>query len=77
MIRVKHVTNKYRTDYEGLINEIIREYTTKSGWKLIDIKHSMIVNGRDEITYSSLLIFDDSSTSDIPTSLNKYGKRRK
>lgn len=71
MIRVKHVTNKYRTDYEGLINEIIREYTTKSGWKLIDIKHSMIVNSNDKISYSSLLIFDDSPTADTPTSLNQ------
>lgn len=71
MIKVKHVTNKYRTDYEGLINEIIREYTTKSGWKLIDIKHSMIVNSNDKIYYSSLLIFDDSPSADTPTSLNQ------
>ena len=71
MIKVKHVTNKYRTDYEGLINGIIHEYTTKAGWKLIDIKHSMIANGRDEITYSSLLIFDDSPTADTPTSLKQ------
>lgn len=77
MIKVKHVTNKYSTNYEGLINDFIREYTTKAGWKLIDIKHSMVVDGRDEIIYSSLLIFDDSKTSDITTSLNKYGKRRK
>ena len=59
MIRIKHVTNKYRTDYEGLINEIIREYTIKSGWKLIDIKHSMILNSNDKISYSALLIFED------------------
>ena len=71
MVQVKHVTNKSRTDYEGLINDIIREYTTKSGWKLIDIKHSMIVNSSDKIYYSALLIFDDSPTADNPTSLNQ------
>ena len=70
MVQVKHVPNKSRTDYEGLINDIIREYT-KVGWKLIDIKHSITANGRDEITYSSLLIFDDSPTADTPTSLNQ------
>ena len=71
MIKIKHVTNKCSTNYEKLMNDYIREYTTKAGWKLIDIKHSMVVNGRDEITYSALLIFDDSPTADIPTSLNQ------
>ena len=71
MIQVKHVTASYRNDYEGFINDTIREYTTKSGWKLIDIKHTIILNGNDKICYSALLLFDDSPTADIPTSLNQ------
>ena len=70
MIRVKEVTNKYTGDYEGRINRIIRDLE-KDGWKLIDIKHSVAINGYSGIITSALLIFDDSPTADIPTSLNQ------
>ena len=69
MIQVKEVTEYRGSDYERKINEIICE-KTKRGWKFIDIKHSIAAhNGK---VYSSLLLFDDSpSTDDIPTSLNQ------
>ena len=68
MIRVKEVTNKYTGDYEGRINRIIRDLE-KDGWKLIDIKHSVSANSNVKL-FSALIIFDDSPTADIPTSLN-------
>ena len=70
MIRVKEVTDKYQGDYEGRINRILIDIE-KNGWKLIDIKHSIASNGRGGIVSSALLIFDDSPTADIPTSLNQ------
>ena len=70
MIRVKEVTDKYKGDYEGRINCIIREQT-EVGWKLIDIKHSVAINGYSGIITSALLIFDDSPTADMPTPLNQ------
>ena len=69
MIQVKEVTDKFKSDYEGRINCAIREQT-KAGWKLIDIKHS-ITDSSFGIVSSALLIFDDSPTADIPTSLNQ------
>ena len=74
MIRVKEVTNKYTGDYEGRINRIIRDLE-KDGWKLIDIKHSVTAYGVSANSnvklFSALLIFDDSPTADIPTTLNQ------
>ena len=70
MIQVKEVTDKYKGDYEGRINRIIRDIE-KNGWKLIDIKHSIAPNGTGGIVSSALLIFNDSQTTDIPTSLNQ------
>ena len=69
MIRVKEVIDRYKGDYERCINRTIREQT-EAGWKLIDIKHSVASNGSSGIISSALLIFDDSPTADIPTSLN-------
>ena len=74
MIRVKEVTDKYKGDYEGRINCIIREQT-EAGWKLIDIKHSVTAYGLSVNSnvklFSALIIFDDSPTADVPTSLNQ------
>ena len=70
MIRVKEVTNKYTGDYEGRINRIIRDLE-KDGWKLIDIKHSIAAYSSSGVVSSALLIFDDSPSSDTPTSLNQ------
>lgn len=70
MIRVKEVTDKYKGDFEGRINCIIREYT-EAGWKFIDIKHSVAANNCGGIISSALLIFNDSPTTDFPTSLNQ------
>ena len=70
MIRVKEVTDKYKGEYEGRINCIIREQT-EAGWKLVDIKHSIANNGHSGIISSALLLFDDSPTADNPTSLNQ------
>ena len=70
MIQVKEVTDKFKDDYEGRINCAIREQT-EAGWKLIDIKHSVANNGSSGIISSALLIFDDSPTADMPTSLNQ------
>ena len=70
MIRVKEVTDKYKGDYEGRINCIISEYT-KIGWKFIDIKHSISAFGTYGVVSSALIIFDDSPTADVPTSLNQ------
>ena len=70
MIRVKEVTNKYTGDYEGRINRIIRDLE-KDGWKLIDIKHSIAAYSSGGVVSSALLIFDDSPTADMPTSLNQ------
>ena len=70
MIRVKEVTDKYKGDYEGRINCIIREQT-EVGWKLIDIKHSITNDGHNGMISSALLLFDDSPSSDTPTSLNQ------
>ena len=70
MIQVKEVTDKFKDDYEGRINCAIREQT-EAGWKLIDIKHSIANNGYSGIISSALLIFDDSPSSDTPTSLNQ------
>ena len=69
MICVKEVTDKYTGDYEGRINCIIRKQT-EAGWKLIDIKHS-ITDSSFGIVSSALIIFDDSPTADVPTSLNQ------
>ena len=70
MIRVKEVTDKYKGDYEGRINCIIREQT-EAGWKFIDIKHSISTVGTYGVVSSALIIFDDSPTADTPTSLNQ------
>lgn len=70
MIQVKEVTDKYKGDYEGRINRIIRDIE-KDGWKLIDIKHSIAPNGTIGIVSSALLIFDDSPTADNPRFLNQ------
>ena len=70
MIRVKEVTDKYERDYEGRINCIIHEQT-EAGWKLIDIKHSIAGVGTYGVVSSALLIFDESPSSDTPTSLNQ------
>ena len=70
MIQVKEVTDKYKGDYEGRINCIIREYI-KIGWKFIDIKHSISAAGTYGVVSSALIIFDDSPTADTPTSLNQ------
>ena len=70
MIQVKEVTDKYKGEYEGRINCIIREQT-EAGWKLIDIKHSIAVAGTYGVVSSALIIFDDSPSSDTPTSLNQ------
>ena len=70
MIRVKEVTDKYKSDYEGRINCIIREQT-EAGWKLIDIKHSISAYSSCGMVSSALLIFDDSPTADNPTTLNQ------
>lgn len=70
MIQVKEVIDRWENDYEERINCIIREQT-EAGWKLIDIKHSVANNGYSGIISSALLIFDDSPSSDTPTSLNQ------
>ena len=68
MIQVIGVTEYDSSDYNRKINENIRE-KTKRGWKFIDIKHSIAAhNGK---VYSALLLFDDSPTTDTPTSLNQ------
>ena len=69
MIQVKEVTDQYKGDYEHYINRVIREQT-EAGWKLIDIKHSVAANSSGKV-FSALLIFDDSPTTDFPTSLNQ------
>ena len=68
MIKIEEVTEYYGKDYERKINEIICE-KTKCGWKFIDIKHSLAADGGK--VYSALLIFDDSPSSDTPTSLSQ------
>ena len=68
MIQVIGVTEYDSSDYNRKINENIRE-KTKRGWKFIDIKHSVAADGG--IVFSALLLFDDSPTADIPTSLNQ------
>ena len=70
MIQVKQVIDRHEDVFERCINRTIREQT-EAGWKLIDIKHTMTLNGNDKISYSALLIFDDSPTADNPTSLNQ------
>ena len=70
MIQVKEVIDRWEDNYEGRINCIIREQT-EAGWKLIDIKHSVANNGYSGIISSALLIFDNSPTADVPTSLNQ------
>ena len=70
MIRVKEVTNKYQGDYEGRINRILIDIE-KHGWKLIDIKHTIAAYSSGGVVSSALLIFDDSPSSDTPTSLNQ------
>ena len=69
LIKIKQVTAYYGSDYEMDINETISEQT-KRGYKLIDIKHSVAANSSGNV-YSALLMFDDSPTTDIPTSLNQ------
>ena len=69
MIKIEEVTEYRGSDYERKINEIICE-KTKRGWKFIDIKHSVAANNGG-IVFSALLLFDDSPTADIPTSLNQ------
>ena len=69
MIKIEEVTEYYVRDYERKINEIVCE-KTKRGWKFIDIKHSVAANNGG-IVFSALLLFDDSPTADIPTSLNQ------
>ena len=68
MIQVIGVTEYDSSDYNRKINENIRE-KTKRGWKFIDIKHSVAAHNGN--LYSALLLFDDSPTADIPTSLNQ------
>ena len=73
MIQVKEATAYSSVDYEYCINQIIHEQT-KFGWKFIDIKHSVAAyafsaNSNMKL-FSALLLFDDSPTADIPTSLN-------
>ena len=68
MIQVIGVTEYDSIDYNRRINEINRE-KTKRGWKFIDIKHSVAANNGG-IVFSALIVFDDSPTADIPTSLN-------
>ena len=70
MIRVKEVTDKYQGDFEGRINRILIDIE-KNGWKFIDIKHSIAADSTYGVISSALLIFDDSPTADIPTSLNQ------
>lgn len=70
MIKIEEVTEYYGKDYERKINEIICE-KTKCGWKLIDIKHSVAANSGGGIVSSALLIFNDSPTADMPTTLNQ------
>ena len=69
MIQIKEATAYSSVDYEYCINQIIHEQT-KCGWKFIDIKHSVAANNGG-IVFSALLLFDDSPTADIPTSLNQ------
>ena len=69
MIKIEGVTEYYGSDYERKINEIIRE-KTKRGWKYIDIKYSVAANNGG-VVFSALLLFDDSPTADVPTSLNQ------
>ena len=70
MIQVKQVIDRHEDVFERCINRTIREQT-EAGWKLIDIKHSVANNGYSGIISSALLIFDDSPSSDTPTSLNQ------
>ena len=69
MIQVKEVTGHNSGDYEYHINETVHSQATR-GWKFIDIKHSVSANSNIKL-FSALIIFDDSPTADIPTSLNQ------
>ena len=70
MIQVKEVTAHNSSDYEYHINETVHSQATR-GWKFIDIKHSVAADRGYGIIFSAVLIFDDSPTADIPTSLNQ------
>ena len=74
MIQVKEATAYSSVDYEYCINQIIHEQT-KRGWKFIDIKHSVAayaISANSNVKlFSALLLFDDSPTADVPTSLNQ------
>ena len=74
MVQVKEVSSYSGSDYEFLINDTIHTQA-KRGWKVIDIKHSVAAYGMSANSnvklFSALLIFDDSPTVDVPTSLNQ------
>ena len=74
MIQIKEATAYSSVDYEYCINQIIHEQT-KCGWKFIDIKHSVAayaISANSNVKlFSALIIFDDSPTADIQTSLNQ------
>ena len=74
MIQVKEVTAHSSSDYEYHINQIVHNQE-KRGWRFIDIKHSVTAYGVSANSnvklFSALLIFDDSPTADIPTTLNQ------
>ena len=74
MIHVKEVSSYSGGDYEFLINDTIHTQD-KCGWRFIDIKHSVAAYGVSANSnvklFSALLIFDDSPTEDVPTSLNQ------
>ena len=74
MIQIKEVTAHSSSDYEYLINQTVHDQD-KRGWRFIDIKHSVTaywVSANSNVKlFSALIIFDDSPTADIPTSLNQ------
>ena len=74
MIQVKEVSTYSGNDYEYLINDTIHTQA-KRGWRFIDIKHSVTAYGVSANSnvklFAALLIFDDSPSLDIPTSLNQ------
>ena len=74
MIQIKEATAYSSVDYEYCINHVIHEQT-KCGWKFIDIKHSVAayaISANSNVKlFSALLLFDDSPTADVPTSLNQ------
>ena len=75
MIHVKEVSTYSGSDYEYLINDTIHTQANR-GWRFIDIKHSVTAYGPSANSnlnlFSAFLIFDDSPTVDVPTSLSQY-----